>query len=134
MRGSIGFGIVVTALALLACRAKLDGSITVDGKSFDVSSCRSGEANIPKFSGVDFLDSAGRRARFVALETGSVRTFLFEPGAKSGTLIGEGCGTLSMSQQDSEVNSVHNVQGTVTADCTGTGHVVKATINFKNCH
>ncbi len=134
MRGTIFIGLVTVAGALLACRAKLSGSINIDSAGFTVDSCRSGQANMPKFSGVDFMDSAGRRVRFVALPSGSVRTFIFDPGAKRGTLIGENCGSMNVTEQNSEVNDVKNVQGTLTADCTGSGHHVVATMNFKNCH
>jgi hypothetical protein len=89
---------------------------------------------MPKFSGVDFTDGSGRRLRFVALENGSLRTFLFEPGAKTGSLIGQGCGTINVAEQNSTVNDVKNVQGTLSADCTGSGHHITATMNFKNCH
>lgn len=125
---------MATTGALLACRAKLSGSINVDGSDFQASACRSGQANMPKFSGVDFTGSSGRRLRFVALQDGSVRTFLFEPGVKTGTLIGQNCGTISVTEQNSEVNDVKNVQGTVSADCTGSGHHVTASMTFKNCH
>ncbi len=134
MRGTIFMGLVMVAGALLACRAKLSGSINVDGTTFKPSACRSGQANMPKFSGVDFTDGSGRRLRFVALENGSLRTFLFEPGAKTGSLIGQGCGTINVAEQNSTVNDVKNVQGTLSADCTGSGHHITATMNFKNCH
>lgn len=134
MRGTVFMGLVVATGALLACRAKLSGNINVDGSNFKPSACRSGQANMPKFSGVDFTDGSGRRVRFVALESGSVRTFLFEPGARKGTLIGQDCGTLSVTEQNSEVNDVKNVQGNVSANCTGSGHHVTATMTFKNCH
>jgi hypothetical protein len=126
--------LVLLVAALLACRAKLDGSITVDGKAVEISSCRSGDANVPSFEGVDFMIAGDRRVRFVLLEGNQIRTFLFEPGQSAGTLIGEGCGTMSAERMNSEVNGVKNLKGTVSANCTGSGHVVTAAVRFENCH
>jgi hypothetical protein len=120
--------------ALLACKSKADGNVTVDGAAFEIDSCRSGQANIPKFDGVDLLDESGRRVRFMVNPDGSLRTFLFAAGATQGDLVGEGCGTISVTTQNSEVNGVKNVQGNVSANCTGAGHTIVATANFKNCH
>jgi hypothetical protein len=120
--------------ALLACKSKHEGTLTVDGAAFEIHECRSGQANVPPFSGVDFLDRSGRRIRFLALETGQVRTFFFAPGASSGELVGEGCGTVGVQQQNSEVNGVKNVKGSVAVNCTGGGHSIVAGLNFENCH
>jgi hypothetical protein len=120
--------------ALLACRAKLAGTLTVDGKPVEIESCRSGDANVPSFEGVDFVIDGGRRVRFVLLENNAIRTFLFESGANNGTLIGEACGTMRAERQSSEVNNVKNLKGNVSANCTGSGHVITASINFENCH
>jgi len=120
--------------ALLACRSKLDGTLSIDGKAVPIESCRSGEANVPGFDGVDFLTTGDRRVRFVILEGSQIRTFLFEPGQASGTLIGEACGSMAAERMNSEVNGVKNLKGTVSANCTGSGHVVTAAVRFENCH
>ncbi len=133
MRKSLAFSAVVL-LALLACKSKTSGNISVDGAAFKINECRSGQANVPAFEGVDFLDSGGRRLRFLTDTSGSVRTFLFAPGAATGEYIGEGCGTMSLTRQNSEVNGVKNVQGSVSANCTGSGHTIVATATFESCH
>ncbi len=120
--------------ALLACKSKSSGTLTVDGAPFEVSECRSGQANIPAFAGVDFLDETGRRVRFLRNEMGQVKTFVFQPGQSMGDLVGEGCGTISITPQNSEVNGVKNISGQVSANCSGGGHSVAAGLNFENCH
>jgi hypothetical protein len=120
--------------ALLACKSKSSGTLTVDGAAFTVDQCRSGQANDPPFTGVDFLDASGKRVRFLQNELGQVRVFVFAPGAVMGDLVGEGCGTVAVTTQNSEVNGVKNVQGNVSANCTGGGHSVVAGMNFENCH
>ena len=133
MRGTL----VCVALllgALLACKSKQSGTLTVNGAAFQISECRSGAANSPPFAGVDFLDETGRRVRFLRNEAGMVRIFVFAPGQMTGDLVGEGCGTINVTEQNSEVNGVKNVQGSVSANCTGGGHSVAAGMNFENCH
>jgi len=133
MRGRIGLGLVVL-IALLACKSKTGGTLTVDGAAFEVDQCRSGQANVPHFDGVDFMDSSGRRVRFLLQPTGTVQVFFFPAGTTFTDMLGEGCGSMTMQQQNSEVNGVKNVKGTVTANCTGGGHTVAANLTFENCH
>jgi hypothetical protein len=137
MRGTL---LLVALLlgALLACKSKSKskqtGSISLNGAAFEIDQCRSGKANAPPFEGVDFLDAAGRRVRFLRNELGQVRTFVFQPGQLTGELVGEGCGTVSVTEQNSEVNGVKDVQGNVSASCSGGGLTVVASVNFENCH
>ena len=133
MRGKIALGFLVVA-ALLACKSKQSGTITVDGKPFEVDECKSGQANVPQFSGVDFLDGSRQRVRFLLQPTGHVQVFFFPSGVSYTDMLGEGCGSMSMATQNSEVNGVKNVKGTVTANCTGGGHTVSASMTFENCH
>ncbi len=134
MRGHILVPAALVFSALLACKSKTGGTITVDGAPFEIDGCRSGQANVPSFDGVDFMDPGGRRVRFFLQPTGQIRTFLFPPGAKQGTFIGEGCGTVSVERKNSRVNNVQNIKGTVSANCTGAGHTIVASVNFDNCH
>ncbi len=131
---TLGVAVAVLGVALLACKSKTGGSLTVDGTAFEIDSCRSGEANLPRFDGVDLLNSAGRRVRFLLKEDGKVRTFLFDAGASTGNFIGEDCGTMSVERKNSKVNNVSNIKGSVSANCTGGGHTVVASITFDNCH
>ena len=133
MRGKLVLGFIVLA-ALLACKSKTGGTLTVDGAGFEIDECRSGQANVPAFDGVDFLDSSGRRVRFLLQTSGNVQVFFLPSGATTTDMLGESCGTMSMQQQNSEVNGVKNVKGSVSANCTGGGHTVVAAVNFENCH
>jgi hypothetical protein len=133
MRGTFLFMAVLLGV-LLACKSKQSGSITLNGAAFQIEECRSGKANAPPFEGVDFLDTAGRRVRFLRNELGQVRTFVFDPGQLTGELVGEGCGSVSVTEQNSEVNGVKNVQGNVSANCSGGGRTVVASVTFENCH
>ncbi len=83
---------------------------------------------------MDFLDKTGRRVRFLLQESGQIRTFMFAAGAKQGDLVGENCGTLTLEEQNSEINSVKNVKGSISANCTGAGFTIVASANFSNCH
>lgn len=134
MNKTLGACGCVALLALLACKSKTGGTLTVDGAAFAIDTCRSGEANVPSFEGVDLLDSGGRRVRFLAKPDGKVRTFLFQPGAATGNHVGEDCGTISVTRKNSKVNNVSNIQGTVSANCTGGGHTIVAGLTFDNCH
>ncbi len=134
MRGLTLLSAGLVLAALLACKSKTGGTITVDGAAFEIENCRSGEANVPSFDGVDFLDPSGRRVRFFLKDTGELRTFVFPPGAKKGTFVGENCGTVNVTRKNSRVNNVQNIKGTVSANCTGGGHTVVASVNFDNCH
>lgn len=133
MRSTIAFGVLVLS-ALLACKSKSSGTITVNGAPFEVDTCRSGQANMPQFSGVDFLDGGGRRVRFLQQPTGQVQVYYFPAGATFTDMLGEGCGSMSMQMQNSEVNGVKNIKGSVTANCTGGGNTVVANMTFENCH
>ena len=133
MRGTIALTLVVVA-ALFACKSKTGGSITVDGAAFEVDECKSGQANVPQFQGVDFLDKSRKRVRFLVQPTGAVQVYFFPPGTTFTDMLGENCGTASIATQNSEVNGVKNIKGSVTANCTGGGHNVKASVTFENCH
>ena len=133
MRHTFVIGALVLA-ALLACKSKSTGTITVNGAPFEVDTCRSGQANMPQFSGVDFLDKGGRRVRFLQLPSGKVQVFYFPAGVSYTDMLGEGCGTMTMQLQNSEVNGVKNVQGSVAANCTGGGNTVVASMTFESCH
>jgi len=133
MRSTLILGALVVS-ALLACKSKTNGTITVNGAPFDVDTCRSGQANMPQFSGVDFLDGGGRRVRFLQQPTGQVQVYFFPAGASYTDMLGEGCGQMTMELQNSEVNGVKNIKGSVTANCTGGGNTVAASMSFENCH
>ena len=129
---AIAFGGLL--VALLACKGKAKGNLVVDGVAFEVKQCRSGQANVPKFNGVDFLDASKRRIRFLVLSNGKLRSFIFAPGARKGILIGDGCGSMRVERTNTKINNVYNIEGNVTANCTGSGHTIVANMDFKGCH
>ena len=121
-------------MALLACKSKTGGTITFDGNDFEITECRSGMANYPRFQGVDFLDDYGRRIRFLLQPTGFVQVYYFAPGATFTDMLGEGCGKMTLQPMSSEVNGITDIEGTVTANCRGGGHTVQANVSYERCH
>jgi hypothetical protein len=118
-------------ILLAGCTAKIGGSLTVDGASFPIKTCRSGQAF--GFSGIELADEGGRRLRLILNPEGTCRGALFQPGADRGAALGE-CGTLSMTAQSSRINSITNVKGHAALKCSGDGHQVEGSVQFENCH
>ncbi|WP_428268730.1 hypothetical protein [Haliangium sp.] len=125
--------IILAAFALSAfgCTNELEGSLTVDGEPFELSSCRSGE--IYGFVGVEFVSAADARLRLGMSPTGESIAFYLPAGSQTGDEIGK-CGGLTVNQQNSTINDVRNVEGSANLDCSGAGHTVQGTVRFKNCH
>jgi hypothetical protein len=126
---------LLALLALLvvvpACKNELGGSLTVDGKAFEMDSCRSGE--VYGFSGVEVTAKSGDRLRLVQTPTGEGQVILLGSGADTGTDLGT-CGPLKVSQQNSTINNIKNVEGKAKLDCSAAGHTIKGTVSFGNCH
>jgi hypothetical protein len=114
---------------LAACSAKLSGSIDVDGKKFDISSCQSGQPL--GFTGIQLTDESGRRLRLVANADGTANAIVFV-GEAQGDDLGK-CGTLEVHNQNSKINDVTNVEGTAKISCSGS-HKLEGTLTFENCH
>lgn len=117
--------------ATAACSNKLSGSLEVDGKTFELDSCRSGQ--VFGFSGVELRSKAGQKLRLVQTPTGEGAVMLFTSGTSVGTELGK-CGPFTLSQQNSTINNVKNVEGSATLDCSANGHSVKGAVSFSNCH
>lgn len=126
--------VCVLGAALLACKSESSGNITVNGAAFDIAECRSGEANSPPFSGVAFLDSGGNQVRFVGKPAGGFTLYHFTKGQGIGTLVGEDCGSLTVNKTNTKINNIANIEGTVSANCTGSGLTVIANVNYAKCH
>ncbi|MEZ4373561.1 MAG: hypothetical protein R3B07_22255 [Polyangiaceae bacterium] len=126
--------VCVLGAALLACKSESSGSITVNGAAFTISECLSGERNSPPFSGVMFYDGGGNQVRFVAKPEGGFRVFHFSTGQTIGTLVGEDCGSFTISKTNTKINNIANVEGTVAANCTGGGQAIVANVNYAKCH
>ena len=120
--------LVVVVAALLACKSKIGGTVSVDGKAFEIESCRSGEAMVPQFSGIELIDKSGGKLRLVALPSGQASVSL------NGEQTAEACGPITVQKQSSKVNDVSNVEGNAKLDCSGGGHEVKGAVQFENCH
>lgn len=129
MRGVDLYGILLL-FGLFACRSRPRGRVSIDSEAFDISTCHSGEGNVPAFTGVDLIGSAGRKLRFVR-RADHLRLFLFEAGATRGNLVAEDCGRLSIVH---EPDSSHDLAGSVNANCRGAGHRIVAHVHFDHCH
>ena len=117
-------------LLVAACSAKLSGQIDLDGKKFDIDSCRSGQAL--GFHGIQLADDPGTKIRLVSNADGSTNAIVFAPGADRGEDLGP-CGTLEMHAQNSKINDVTNQEGVAKLSCKG-AHAVEGTLQFENCH
>lgn len=119
-------------LCLLAsCTAKLSGQITLDGNPFSPTACRSGQAN--GFHGVDLIGKDNARLRLVQHPSSQAEVYVFAPNSDTGIYLGL-CGPMSMKQQNSRINDIHNQEGKATLDCSREGHKVVGSISFENCH
>ena len=123
--------ICLAALALLGCQSKVTGTLEVDGSSFDVQECRSGQAF--GFSGIELTDATGRRLRLLANADGTCTAALFKGDSPTGDQLGQ-CGTLRMEAQSSRINSITNVKGSAKLACEALNHKVAGNIEFENCH
>jgi hypothetical protein len=126
MRATFWVGIV-----FCGCTAKLNGQVSVDGKPFTITSCRSGQPT--GFAGVDLGDDTGHRLRLVYTPDGQSEAYWFSPENKTAESLGK-CGPLALEKQSSTINNVTNVRGRAVLECTSAGHAVKGTIEFENCH
>lgn len=112
------------------CSNKLGGDLKVNGKPFAAESCRNGAAF--SFSGIEASGKAGR-LRVLQLPTGEAQVVLFAPGQQVGADLGK-CGTIQISDQNSTINNIKNVEGKATLKCAADGVSVEGTLTFENCH
>jgi hypothetical protein len=118
-------------LCVVGCHAKMSGDLRVDGSTFSVTECRSGQAF--GFSGIQFADAAGNHIRVLLQADGSAVAAIFKPHAKRGDRLGA-CAQLDMHAQHSRINSITNVEGNATFNCKAVGHEVLGKVTFENCH
>ena len=123
--------LLVAALPLAACHAKITSDLHVDGAPFAIAECRSGAAF--GFSGLQLADASGRRLRLMQMVDGSTAVAIFPPAAERGDRLGA-CGTLTLQTQNSRINNIQNVKGEATLDCNAVGHQVVGHVAFENCH
>ena len=122
---------LILAFVLCAsCTPHFSGSVLIDSKPFNITSCRSGQAS--SFSGVDLFADDGSKLRLVYDPTGQARVVLFGTNAV-GVEVGL-CGPFQIEQQSSKINQVYNIRGSATLSCTANGRSVSGQITFENCH
>ncbi len=123
--------VALASCGLFACSNELKGDLTVDGKSFALDSCRSGQ--VYGFVGVEVVSKAGAKLKIQQTPTGEAIAYYQQAGAATGVELGK-CGTFQVSTQSSTINDVQNVEGQALMDCTAGGHTVKGNFTFSNCH
>jgi len=129
------FVMVVAAAAVFPscfCSNKLSGSIQLNGETLSFSSCRNGQVH--GFRGVELSAKNGVRLRIGVLPTGAAGVIVMPEDAEVGVDLGVACGSLSLSDQNSTVNDVRNVEGKAVLDCEAQGYKVKGQVTFANCH
>jgi hypothetical protein len=126
--------LIVTVVVAVcgACSNKLGGSVEVNGEKVTFGSCRSGA--VYGFRGVELSGSNGMRLRLGLIPTGAAGVIVMPKGADVGKDLGVACGTLTLSDQNSTVNGVKNVEGKAVLDCEAEGFKLKGEVSFKNCH
>ena len=118
-------------VAALGCTNKLGGDVVVNDEKLELDSCHSGVAY--GFRGVEVVAKSGVRVRVGATPTGEAHVFVMLAGAEVGKDLGA-CGSFQISDQNSTVNDVKNVEGKATFDCAAEGITAKGSFTFENCH
>ena len=122
----------ITALVLHLVRTEVTGNLLVDGSTFTINKCRSGQ--VFGFYGIQLSDATGRRLKVIEDQTdGKVTVSLFPANQDTGDILGN-CVALHMRLQNSRVNYIANVGGAATFDCGTGNHKVVGDVNFTNCH
>lgn len=120
--------------ALLACKSKsnVTGSVSFNGVPFEATDCQVSESTSSLGGSsvtthtVTLVDAAKRRLSFS--DSGGMRVSTTVGGRYD--TIGSGCGKMSFV---GSVKGGGGVSGHVEADCTGSGHVVRANFDFSGC-
>ena len=124
MRKALLFALVTAAAA---CSNKLEGELTVHGETMKPTACRSGA--VYGFFGVELTDAEHHVVRLLAKPDGSNDAIVMG-GAEAGATTDHDCMQIHVSQQNSTINSVRNVEGEATISCEN----VKGHVTFANCH
>jgi hypothetical protein len=114
------------------CSNKLSGTVEINGEKVGFNSCRNGAVH--GFRGVELSGSNGMKLRLGLTPTGHMGVIVFDKGATTGKELTATCGSLSISDQNSTVNNVKNIQGKASLDCDTDGYKIKGDVSFENCH
>jgi hypothetical protein len=133
-RGARASAAALLLVALLACKSKSNvaGSVSFNGAAFETTDCQVSEATMTTGGSsttthsVTLIDASKRRISFS--DSGGMRVS-YSSGSLHDT-IGSGCGKMSFV---GSVKGGGGVSGHVEADCTGSGHVVRASFDFAGC-
>lgn len=123
--------ISVVALLWIGCSAELSSDLDLNGAKLKLTACRNG--SVYGFRGVELAADNGTRLRIATTVTGEAEVVVMPAGSDKGTRLGS-CGTFQIADQNSEINSVKNVEGRASFDCKGDGVALKGTASFGNCH
>lgn len=116
-------------VAGLGCAGVVTGDVTVDGQPFTLANCSS--AAPEGLSGVYLVDGVGNRLRIDHLP-GDQAAVTYLPSGGAPVELGP-CGTVTVTDQNSEINGVTNVMGDAELSCSG-AHTVAGKAHFENCH
>ncbi len=119
-------------MTVSACSAELSGTIDLNGQALAFESCHNGA--IYGFRGVELTATSGVRLRIHALPDGAAGVIVMSKDAATGTDLGVECGPFTITDQNSEINSVKNVEGKATLACEAKGVKLSGSVTFGNCH
>lgn len=123
--------------ALLACKAKakVNGTVSLNGAAFEVQDCGTGHSSSTFGGGttttnfVSLIDAAGNRIQIS--ESGHAVSVTYMQKGGTFAEVGDGCGTLSFTTPPASNPSA--AAGSFAVDCTGSGYHVVARGNFEQC-
>jgi hypothetical protein len=118
-------------LVWAGCSAKLSSDMSVNGEKATLTECRNG--SVYGYRGVELTADNGTQLRIAATMTGEAEVAVVTKGSDKGVRLGT-CGTLQITDQNSTINSVKNVEGAATLNCNSAGFALKGNASFSNCH
>jgi len=123
--------VCVVLIVAIGCQSKITGALQVDGATFAVQQCRSGQ--VFGFSGIELRDLNGRRLRLLASADGTCTAAIVRGDSATEDRLGP-CGQMTLQTQSSRINQIVNVKGHAKLNCEAAGHKVAGDIEFENCH
>lgn len=123
--------LLLAGVLVVGCSNKLTGELTYKGKSFVPIRC----SNMQRIGqrGVELEDASYRRVRIIERPDGGADAYWFSDSSGKGIKFGD-CAKLTLNEQNSSVNKVHNVMGKVKLECEKSDDELTGTVTFENCH